>query len=180
MKTVRICVGEGGRSYGDDEVRLQRAHNLVVRRGPERVEDDAARAVVLEEDGEVRNDDAALAHRDVVENQVRDVDRGLQTQTRLEEDVGAHRIRGLQELVDEADLVRVLDTVPALLPEEVDRAVDHVDRRQTLHVVEVALHQQCADDGQARATLSCDERRHAFPPARQWTATTFNGSSASQ
>ena len=74
MKTVRICVGGDGRSYGDDEVRLQRAHNLVVRRGPERVEDDAARAVVLEEDGEVRNDDAALAHRDVVENQVRDVD----------------------------------------------------------------------------------------------------------
>ena len=155
MKTVRICVEEGDESYGDDEVRLQRAHDLVVRRRPERVEDDAARAVVLEEDGEVWNDDAALAHRDVVENQVRDVDGGLQAQTGLEENVGSHRVRGLEKLVDEADLVGVLDAVAALLPEEVDRAVDHVHRRQTFHAVEVALHHQCADDCQARPSLSC-------------------------
>ena len=155
MKTVRICGREGEQFYGDDEVRLQRADHLVVRGRPERVEDDAAGAVVLEEDGEVRNDDPALAHRNVVENQVRNVDGRLQAQTGLEENVRSHRVRGLEELVDEADLVGVLDAVPALLPEEVDRAVDHVDRRETLHPVEVALHQQRADDRQACPSLPC-------------------------
>lgn len=83
-----------------------------------------------------------------------DEDGRLQRQTRQQRHVRAHRVHGLQELVDKPDLIGIFDAVSPFIVEIVDRRINHTQDGQMLQAVEEPLHQQRTHDHRPRPSLS--------------------------
>lgn len=113
---------------------------MCARLSPKRRKHEEPSVVLLQINLEAEEEHPILAHGDVVEDQRREEYCGLRFLTDLHQHIGAHRVHGLEELVDKADLVGVFDTVAALVVEIVDRRVNHGGEGYSHDMVEETLH----------------------------------------